>query len=63
MARCQYCKTTKRKAKGESWQELMCKDCYRITDHYTHDARWQIADYLKLNSIDLYIPKNNKLHD
>lgn len=55
---CHLCKTTTRKAKGESWTKLMCRDCYRITDHYTHDARWQIADYVKLSkddySIDLY---------
>ncbi len=51
---CHICKVTRRKAKGESWNKLMCKDCYRITDHYTHDARWQIADYL--NPIDLYMP-------
>lgn len=67
MVRCQYCAHTKRKAKGESWKYLMCKDCYRLTDHYTHDARWQIADYVKLSkedySIHLNIPTNNTLHD
>lgn len=58
MAMCHICKTVKRKAKGESWGKLMCKECYRLTDHYTHDARWQIADYVKLTpqdyKIDLY---------
>lgn len=43
---------------------MMCKDCYRLTDHYSHDARWQIASYLKLSAedytIDLYNPVFHK---
>ncbi len=54
MAMCKICKTVRRKAKGESWNKLMCKVCYRITDHYTHDSRWQIAEYVKLSPTDLY---------
>lgn len=53
MAMCHICKSVCRKAKGESWHKMMCKECYRITDHWTWDARWQITDYVKLNSIDL----------
>ena len=46
MAMCHICKTVRRKAKGESWEKLMCKDCYRITDHFSWDARWQLSEYL-----------------
>ena len=62
MAMCHICKTVRRKAKGESWDKMMCKNCYRLTDHYSHDARWQIASYVNLNSIDLYPSESIPLH-
>lgn len=50
---CHICKTVRRKAKGESWDKMMCKDCWRLTDHYSWDSRWQLTDYLK-NKHSLY---------
>ena len=49
---CHLCKTVRRKAKGESWDKMMCKGCYRLTEHYTWDTKWDLARYV--NPIDLY---------
>lgn len=62
MAMCQFCKTVRRKAKGESWDKMMCKDCYRLTEHYSWDNRWGISSYIKLNSIDLYSSEHILIH-
>ena len=61
MTRCYLCKTVRRKVKGESWEKQMCKSCYRLTDHYSWDNRWELAEYIKLtrnDSIDLYNSRN-----
>ncbi len=58
VARCKFCKTVRRKAKGESWLKMMCKDCYRITDHFSWDARREIESYAY--AIDLNKPTTNE---
>ena len=63
MVMCQFCKTVRRKAKGENWDKMMCKDCYRLTGHYMWENRWDISDYIKLNPVDLYMTKTILLHD
>lgn len=54
---CKFCKTVRRKAKGESWLKMMCKDCYRITDHFSWDARRDLERYAY--TIDLNKPTTN----
>lgn len=58
MVRCKFCKTVRRKAKGENWTKIMCRDCYRVTDHFTWDTKWNLTTYV--NPIDLYNPIFNK---
>ena len=40
----------------------MCKSCYRLTDHYSWDNRWELAEYVRSNPIDLYNSKNIQQH-
>ena len=48
MARCTLCEGVHRKARGESWEMRMCKDCYRLLDFFTWGNRWNIVkSYLK----------------
>jgi len=64
---CYICKTVRRKKKGESWDKQMCKNCYRLTDHYSWDNRWQLTQYVTKGAplpyliypIDLYNSGNN----
>lgn len=57
MAMCRYCNKVRRKAKGDSWDKMMCSDCWRVTGHYSWSARWDLAGYVKLNKFDLNITR------
>ena len=48
MALCGVCEGVQRKARGESWDRKMCKDCYRLLDFFTWSNKWNLArTYLK----------------
>ncbi len=48
---CRICKTVNRKARTENWMDLLCNNCYTITEHFTWKSRWSFIPAEKPKSL------------